>query len=596
VLVPGLSLLSVVFAPPDDVWSREHTPVDSLLRFTGRTHPNHRVRVTGVITMQRPGASVFLQSAEQGIFVQTTTLQMFEPGDVVDVAGFVAPGDYTPILRYSDVRKSVFKQQVQPHRMTAREGRAGAYDAHLVEIEGTVIDVRRSGGEEVLVMRSDGLTFDAYLRPGPGAAVALLSAPVGSYVRVTGVCSVKVNPQRIPQSFRIVLRSQQDLAILKRAPWPQERVLMALAGVALAALLAGAWVLLLRRKVRQQTLALQRQLTEIETIYQTAHVGLCFVDADLRYVRVNEQMSSVLAVLAPLLEPMFRRVLETGEPIVNREVSCERTWLVSHYPVKSAKMLGVSSVIQDITELKFTEAQLLKHANDLAVSNAELQQFAYIASHDLQEPLRTVAIYSQMLTSRCKGDLTPDARQYLGFISEAATRMQALIRDLLIYGRLIGAEDGEPRPASIGVALDSALKNLEAAIRDSGATIHCDALPPLLVDQTQFLQVFQNLISNAIVYRGDRRPEIRISAKRHDGQWIFSVADNGLGIDPRYHERIFGVFKRLNRQTPGTGIGLAICKKIVEQQGGRIWVESAEGQGSIFRFSVPATTVLSVAS
>ena len=225
---------------------------------------------------------------------------------------------------------------------------------------------------------------------------------------------------------------------------------------------------------------------------------------------------------------------------------------------------------------------------ELNRSNEELGQFAYIASHDLQEPLRMVASYTQLLSRRYKGKLDSDADEFIAFAVDGAGRMQRLIQDLLAYSR-VGTKGKDLLDTSSEEALQQALINLRGAIRESGALVTHDPLPTVLADEMQLIQLFQNLVGNAIKYQNPGVPRIHISAARNGGKkWIFSVKDNGLGIDPQYFERIFGMFQRLHKREEfaGTGIGLAICKKIVERHGGSISVESQPGQGSTFRFAL----------
>ncbi len=231
---------------------------------------------------------------------------------------------------------------------------------------------------------------------------------------------------------------------------------------------------------------------------------------------------------------------------------------------------------------------LSRHADELARSNEELEKFAYVASHDLQEPLRMIAGFSQMLSRRYKGRLDSDADEFIGFVVDGATRMQALINDLLAYSR-VGRNGASLRPAECADALDGALSNLKTAIDESGATIDRTALPIVSGDPAQLAQLFQNLVGNALKFRGADAPVIRVSASENGGDWVISVRDNGIGIDPKYFDRIFMLFQRLHtrEEYPGTGLGLAICKKIVERHGGRIWAESEPGKGTAFHFSIP---------
>jgi PAS domain S-box-containing protein len=258
-------------------------------------------------------------------------------------------------------------------------------------------------------------------------------------------------------------------------------------------------------------------------------------------------------------------------------------------PLESAEGILVTAAIRDITERKRSEEHLVKAVDELKRSNDELQQFAYVASHDLQEPLRMVASYTQLLAQRYKGRLDSDADEFIAFAVDGSNRMQGLIKDLLAYSRA-GANGKALREIPSENALKEALTNLRATIEESGAVVTHDSLPAIITDDTQLAQVFQNLIGNAIKYRSAQVPHVHVSATKTGGnEWIFSVRDNGLGIDPQYFERIFILFQRLHgrEEFKGTGIGLAICKKTLERLGGRIWVESEPGKGSTFCFALP---------
>jgi PAS domain S-box-containing protein len=257
-------------------------------------------------------------------------------------------------------------------------------------------------------------------------------------------------------------------------------------------------------------------------------------------------------------------------------------------PLESAEGILVTAAIRDITTRKKGEADLLNKMEELNRSNEELGQFAYIASHDLQEPLRMVASYTQLLSRRYKGKLDSDADDFIAFAVDGAGRMQRLIQDLLTYSR-VGTKGQDLLETSSEEALQHALINLRGSIEASGAQVTHDPLPIVVADEMQLIQLFQNLVGNAIKYQSPGVPKVHISAIQNGGKkWMFSVKDNGLGIDPQYFEKIFGMFQRLHKREEfaGTGIGLAICKKIVERHGGSIAVESEPGKGSTFSFAL----------
>jgi PAS domain S-box-containing protein len=263
-------------------------------------------------------------------------------------------------------------------------------------------------------------------------------------------------------------------------------------------------------------------------------------------------------------------------------------------PIRDASgvIVGASKVARDITERQRHE-QALREANSaLTRANADLEQFAYSASHDLQEPLRMVSTYSELLKKKFGGQLGPRGDEYIDFTIQGVLRMERLLKDLRAYVQALTVEQGLPGEIDAEEILDKALENLEAAIKESGASISRGPLPLVRMYAFQLQQVFQNLIGNAIRYRNSQPLQIHIAAERRGNEWLFSVQDNGIGIDAQYKEQVFGLFKRLHgaAEYPGSGMGLAICERLIERAGGTIWVESERGQGSTFFFTVPCGT------
>ncbi|MER3462640.1 MAG: hypothetical protein C4342_06575 [Armatimonadota bacterium] len=305
--------------------------------------------------------------------------------------------------------------------------------------------------------------------------------------------------------------------------------------------------------------------------------------------------------LAEQLAALYRRAL-AGERAGAEVVFADRAYLLRVAPVPSpdGEVRQGLAFTQDITDLKRLEAELrtlnaelearvAQRTADLERSNRELEQFAYVASHDLQEPLRMISSYTQLLARRYRGRLDEKADQYINFAVDGANRMQKLIQDLLAYSR-VGTHGRALEPTDAGEVLRKTLEDLHLAIEESGATVEVGPLPTVLADRSQLTQVFQNLLANALKFRHPERPlHLRVEAARHDGMWRFMVQDNGIGVESQYFERIFVIFQRLHGREdyPGSGIGLAVCKKIVERHGGKIWLESKPGEGSTFYFTWP---------
>lgn len=333
---------------------------------------------------------------------------------------------------------------------------------------------------------------------------------------------------------------------------------------------------------------------------------LNFIDVNPAACRVYGYTWDELLTMSPsdLIAPEYHEMLpglgieltKTGKMRAEWEDVCKDGRRIPVDALVTSLELGRQSicmaVIRDITDRKKAEEALVRKSEDLTRSNAELTQFAYVASHDLQEPLRMVTSYVQLLEKRYKGKLDPDADEFIGYVVEGTIRMKQLLNDLLNYSRM-STRNRPLKTVESETVLETALQNLKVVLEETKGTVTHDPLPIIIADQPQMVQLFQNLIGNGLKFHGSDPPLIHVSAKQEGTNWIFSVQDNGMGMDPQHFEKIFVIFQRLHTRDkyPGTGIGLAIAKKIVEQHGGRIWVESEEEKGSTFYFSIPADDV-----
>jgi len=366
-------------------------------------------------------------------------------------------------------------------------------------------------------------------------------------------------------------------------------------------------------RLRRETAQRERELrSEAEAARETLNIilesirdGFFAFDRDWRITFVNsagvrqlgktreELIGGEIWTLFPevtgtILETYYRRAMADRVPLQleNFYEPWQRWFDVRIYPANDG---GISVFFQDITERKNAEEAARRTNAALKSANADLEQFAFSATHDLQEPLRAVKAYCELLQKRYQGKLDPQADEIIAFCVGGASRMEFLINDLLAYTRASSMSEETREHSDLNAAFDAVLLNLSEAIKQSGASVTHEPLPSLRIGATPFQQILQNLIGNAIKYRSDAPPRIHVSAREQANSWLFSVQDNGMGIDPKYHEQVFGLFKRLHSgaKYSGTGIGLAICKKLVERYGGRIWLQSEVGQGTTFFFTIP---------
>ncbi len=298
-----------------------------------------------------------------------------------------------------------------------------------------------------------------------------------------------------------------------------------------------------------------------------------------------------------LLEAVEKGDIAPGTPLTLRWVRKDEAiiWIeqqnVAIYD-EMGNLVAVEGIARDITERKRRAEELDRAIAELARSKAELEQLTYVNSHELQEPVHMVARCVNLLQRRYKDKIDSHTGKIIGYALDGANRMQRLIGDLLAYSR-VDSEDKEFAPTNCEAIFDRALANLKAAVEESGTVVSHDALPTVMGDDSQLTQLFQNLMGNAIKFHGEEPPGVHVSVQKEENEWLFSVQDNGIGIDPEHSERVFMIFQRLHTEAdyPGTGIGLAICKKIVERHGGRIWVDSEPGKGSTFYFTIPMTMI-----
>jgi len=369
-----------------------------------------------------------------------------------------------------------------------------------------------------------------------------------------------------------------------------------------------------RKQIEELVRKKEEERNRLMTILDTLPVGVRVTDTSRRTELTNSRLAEIFDGLSPpnsfddpkqhkaegngpetiLPDDMpLQEAITRGSRVIGRVFDVQRcdgtkgTIMVSASPIKNDKgiVTGGVTTAQDITELR-------KVQNDLASSNSDLQRFAYVASHDLQAPLRMITSYLQLLDSRNRENLDQDSKDYIGYAIDGAESMKSLIRDILDYSR-VNTQGKEFLPTDMDLVIGVVMRDLAETMEETYATVSYGPQPTVIADQTQMVQLLENLISNAIKFHGREHPTVEVSAIRKGNVWQFAVKDNGIGLDPKYKARIFEMFQRLHtrEEYKGTGIGLAICKRIVERHGGQIWVESELGEGATFYFTIPIRQV-----
>jgi PAS domain S-box-containing protein len=618
-LSPALSQVEVLENSASDPFSIEATSLKEVMHFDVDRGLQRRLRIHGVVTLHAPGRFAYVQEGEIGMMVSTDQEIELHTGDVIDAVGFPSMGRVAPQLDDAIVRVVGKGEVPKPQRSTPEQVYDGNGDATLVTMRGRVVNSVASAGEQILTIRDRSFLISAHLQRS--GAIPSTWPAVDALVDVTGLCAVQEILDGHPQSYRLLLRGDDDIALVEAAPWwTRGRVISALLLVTGILFLSWLWVAALQRTIRQQTAVIQAKLAReaaleerYRQLFESANDIVFTLDAEGRLTSLNHAGRDLFGLAAE--EVAGRRLPDLVVPddadqarqLLRHESSSEgaavgeldahgrdgrtHTLELSVQPtIEGGRVMGFEGIARDITERKQTEAQLIAFAAQLEERNAELQSFADVASHDLQEPLRKVRAFAEKLTARWESLSRTETTDTLQRMQNAAERMQALITQLLSYARL-GKIEPQRATVDMGVIAREVLEDLEARIEQTGGRVELGALPVVDADPVQVRQLVQNLVGNALKFaRPGERPVVRVYATPapRDGWYEIAVQDNGIGFASAEAERVFRPFYRLHtrQQYEGTGLGLAICQKIVERHGGTIRAVSAPGEGTTFLFTM----------
>jgi PAS domain S-box-containing protein len=618
IFVPGRDFVDVDEPAPADPFGIPRRPIASLMRFNLEGESGHRVKVQGVVTLQRPGRNLFIKDETDSVFVQTKQLIPVKPGDNVEVVGFPDAGEYTPTLRDAVFRRLGPGTAVKPIPIIPEQALKGSFDAELVQIEARLLDRVLSSSEQVLILQSGKLIFNANLEEAENSLSAI---PNGSQVQLTGVCSVQLDEQRRPRAFRILLRSVEDITILTRPSWwTLENALWTFGLMGVVILVGAGWLLVLRHRIQQQTKTVRNREEMYRSIVETTNEWIWATDLAGKLTYSNPAIEQILGYRPGelvgrdslmLMHVEDRHHFEqlryrlqaqkagwTGQVLRWRHKDGHYCFLEGNaVPVlnDNGQLVGYRGSDRDITERKQMEQELAK-ARDAALESARLKsEFLANMSHEIRTPMNGIIGMTELTLGT---ELTREQREYIGMAKASADSLLTVINDVLDFSKVeAGKLDLDSILFNLRDCIEETTKSFALRSHQKGLELVCQIGPevPEMVfgDPTRLRQVVVNLLGNALKFteRGEVALQVEVQSRGQDCATLhFIVADTGIGIPSAKQRLIFEAFTQVDGSTTrrfgGTGLGLAISSRLVKLMQGEIWVESESGKGSRFHFTV----------
>jgi PAS domain S-box-containing protein len=624
--VPTSRQISVEELPATDPFSAPVRPISSLMAFTARNTSEHRVRVQGTVTLQRT-KGIFIQDGRHGLYIPSLPNAPLRPGDRVDVVGFADMGDYTPILRHALFRRTGFAPVPPPVSVTAQDARSGAFDTMRVRLDATLRDVRLSDTDRTFVLQDGDVLFEARIHESK--AYRNWSRLVGSRLRLTGICSVNVDRNHMPDAFNILLDSPDSVTLLARPSWWTLRntalVLASLTGLTLA---IGVWVVVLRRRVRAQTEVIRCRLeneaaleTRFQYVARAINDTIWDWDLETQAISWNSGIQNTFRYATDEVGPgaawRYERLHPEDRERVEHSLQAAiagggETWSAEYrflcgdgqyayvldrgYVIRdnAGRTVRIIGAMMDITARKQVEKDTQQAKEAAEAANRAKSEFVANMSHEIRTPMNGVLGMTDLLLDT---ELNSEQRDYAGMVRASAESLLTIINDILDFSKIeAGKLELEAIDFKLRGSVEPVLKALAPRAHHIGLELNCSIKPDvpdaLLGDPSRLRQILFNLLGNSLKFT--ERGEINLTVQRGSGDESvtvlhFSVQDTGIGISPEKQARVFDAFTQADGSTTrrfgGTGLGLTICRQLVQMMGGRIWVESALGQGSTFHFT-----------